>query len=88
VTAFGGAGVTSGTSASTNAGAYGQALGALTFGWDGAATPTLTSPTGATGVTQSGQAMAGFAGIPASLLAAASTGGAGAGKNSYAITPC
>jgi len=87
MTAFGGSGVTSGTSASTVAGAYGQALGALTFGWDGAATPTLSSPVGAGAVTISGQSMAGFAGIPASLLAAASTGAAGAGKNSYSITP-
>lgn len=73
----------SGASSATVAGAYGQALGALTYSWDGAATPTLTSPTGAGGNTISGQAMAGLSGVPESLQNAAQA----AGKNSYAVAP-
>jgi hypothetical protein len=75
VTAF------SGVSSATAAGAAGPALPAITFSWDGAATPTLTD----TGdVVISGQALAGFAGIPASLLSAAQAGG----KNSNsALSP-
>ncbi len=67
----------SGASSVTAAAAAGQALPAITFSWDGAATPTLTD-TG--GPVISGQSLAGFAGIPASLLSASQAGG----KSSFA----
>ena len=71
----------SGASSATGAGAGGQALPAVTFSWDGAATPTLTD-TG--GPVISGQALAGFAGIPQSLLSASQAGG----KDSFsALSP-
>lgn len=48
-----------------------QSLPALTLAWDGAATPTLTVTSGGSaGLTVSGQAQAGFAGVPSALLEA------------------
>jgi hypothetical protein len=53
--------------------------------WDGAATPTLTDTTTAVVVAAySGQAMAGFAGCPQSVLNAI----AAVGKNSLEAIPC
>jgi hypothetical protein len=54
-----------------------QSFPALSFTWDGAATPTLTVKVvsgGATCAVYSGQALI-QAGVPSSLIAAAATGG-------------
>jgi hypothetical protein len=71
------------STSAVSAGAYGPALPAKDLAWDGAATPTLTQTdhaTGAADLTVSGQAVAGFAGIPAPLLSAV------AGKNPYSVS--
>lgn len=60
-----------------------QSMPALSFTWDGAATPTLTVTVGAApAVTYSGQAMAGFGGVPQALLSAAAPAG-----NSWGVGP-
>jgi hypothetical protein len=64
----------------------GPAMPALDFTWDGAATPTLAVTEHSDGTTcykASGQALAGIAGIPESLLAAA----AASGKHPRAVVP-
>ena len=64
----------------------GPAMPALNLSWDGAATPTLTVTENSDGTTcykASGQAVAGVAGVPEGLLAAA----AATGKHPRAAVP-